>query len=72
MTALDRLVSLASELGPDEQAVLLLVAERLVIGRERYGELQVARDGRRFGIEAIEEAADGLVYAACALMRGGR
>jgi hypothetical protein len=70
MTALDRLVTLASGLGHDEQAVLLLVAERLVMGRTRYGELDIAHDGRRFGVEALEEAADGLVYAACALMRG--
>ena len=72
MNALDHLLSLASGLGPDEQAVLLIVAERLTVGRQRYGTLDVATDGRRFGIEALEEAADGLVYAACALMRGGR
>jgi hypothetical protein len=71
-TALDRLHDIASQLGADEQAVLLLVAERLTVGRERYGTLDLAHDGRRFGIEALEEAADGLVYAACALMRGGR
>ena len=72
MTALDRLHELASGLGPDELAVLLLVAERLTVGREHYGTLDVANDGRRFGVEALEEAADGLVYAACALMRGER
>jgi len=65
----ERLQSLAQQLAPDELAVLLLVAERLAKGRERYGALNLATDRRCFEIEALEEAADGLVYAAAALMR---
>lgn len=72
MNALERLHALAGELGADELAVLCLVAERLKIGRERYGDLQVATDRRDFGVEALEETADGLVYAAAALIRCGR
>jgi hypothetical protein len=72
VSALDRLRELASGLGPDEQAVLLLVAERLTVGRERYGELQIECDRRDFRTEALEEAADRLVYAACALVQGMR
>lgn len=72
MTPMERLHAVASELGVDELAVLCLVAERLRLGRERYGPLQVATDRRDFGVEALEEVADGLVYAAVALMRGGR
>ena len=66
----DRLLALAHRLDGDELAVLLLVAERLVRGREQYGILHVATDRRCFPVEALEEAADGLVYAAAALMWG--
>jgi hypothetical protein len=66
----ERLVEICAELGADELGVLLLVAERLAKGRWRYGALNVATDGRDFRTEALEEAADGLVYVACALMRG--
>ena len=69
--AMGRLTQLARQLGPDEQAVLLLVAERLLLGWERYGSLHVATDARNFRVEALEEAADGLVYAAVGLMRAG-
>jgi len=69
---LDRLVTLTRELDGDEMAVLVLVAERLVNGGERYGTLHVATDPRCFSREALEEAADGLVYVACGLMRHGR
>ncbi len=72
MTASERLHCVARDLGADELAVLCLVAERLKIGAGRYGAFQVAGDRRDFRIEALEEAADGLVYAAVALMRGGR
>lgn len=72
MTALERLCAIAADLGADERAVLCLVAERLKIGHQRYGDLHVAADRRDFRVEALEEAADGLVYAAVALMRGGR
>ena len=47
------------------------VAERLLVGRERYGNLHLATDARNFRVEALEEAADGLVYAAAGLMRAG-
>lgn len=68
--ALMRLIALADGLGPDELAVLLLVVERLAKGRQRYGALRVGNDRRDFRLEALEEAADGLVYVACGLMRG--
>ena len=67
---LDPLVAAAAQLGSDELAVLTLVAERLVQGRQRYGALHVAADPRDFRREALEEAADGLVYVACGLMQG--
>ena len=64
-----RLLCVARQLGDDELAVLLLVAERLAMGQRRYGAFHVASDPRSFDIEALEEAADGLVYAAAALIR---
>jgi hypothetical protein len=67
-----RLIGVVKGLEPDAVAVLLLVAERLAKGRARYGNLDVSHDPRCFPVEALEEAADGLVYAAVALMRGQR
>lgn len=64
-----RLSAIAAQLAGDELAVLTLIAERLLCGRERYGELRVATDRRDFAREALEEAADGLVYAAATLVR---
>ena len=69
--SLNRLLTLARLLGADELAVLTLVADRLAQGQERYGLLDVATDRRCFRVEALEEAADGLVYVAVALMRHG-
>lgn len=65
-----RLTAVAEGLGPDELAVLLLMVQRLTKGRGQYGTLDVAHDARCFRVEALEEAADGLVYGAAALMRG--
>jgi len=66
-----QLTTVAEGLGPDELAVLLLVAGRLRRGRGQYGNLDVSQAPRCFRIEVLEEAADGLVYAVAALMRGG-
>jgi hypothetical protein len=65
-----RLVQTAAELGRDELRLLVLVAERLAAGRRRYGSLDIEGDARDFRNEALEEAADGLAYVACALIRG--
>ena len=68
---LNRLMTLAGDLGPDELTVLLIITERLRGGRAHYGELHVATDSRCFSIEALEEVADALVYAAAALIHQG-
>ncbi len=65
-----RLTTLCAELGTDELRVLVLVAERLAKGRQRYGELHIASDRRDFRIEAVEELADACVYLAADLYRG--
>ena len=72
MTARERIIGALDGLGPDEGDVLALVAERLAMGRRAYGELHLATDPRDFRREALEEAADGLVYVAPGLMRVGR
>ena len=66
----ERLAEICAEVGTDELRVLLLVAERLATGRRRYGRFDLATDRRDFTHESLEEIADALVYAACALMRG--
>jgi hypothetical protein len=40
----EHLLTVAKRLGPDEMAVLELVAERLLLGRRRYGGLHLATD----------------------------
>jgi hypothetical protein len=69
MRQLVRLTAVAEQLGAGEIAVLQLVAERLLEGRQRYGVLDPATDPRNFQTEALEEAADGLAYAAVWLIR---
>ncbi len=65
----ERLQEIGAELGTDELHVLTLVAERFRLGRQRYGALHVKHDPRCFRVEALEEAIDGFVYAAVALMQ---
>jgi hypothetical protein len=76
MTSIDcatiaaRLMQTAAELGPDELRILSLVTERLRTGQRRYGRFDLADDHRDFRQESLEEVADALVYAGCALLRG--
>jgi hypothetical protein len=63
-----RIYDIAVQLGADEQRVLLRVAERLLVGRKQYGELRLGADQRDWRRECMDECADGLVYAACAMM----
>ena len=73
MSARERIIASLEVLGNDETEVLALVAERLAgPGRRTYGELHPATDRRDFAREALEEAADGLVYVAAALVRSGK
>jgi len=64
-----RLTSIAEHLGCDELAVLTLIADRLLLGRQQFGDLAVETDTRDFTREALEEAADMAVYAAAGLLR---
>lgn len=50
----------------------VLVAERLLKGREQYGALDPATDPRDFRTEAFEEVADACVYLAADCVRRGR
>ena len=69
---LDRLAAVAEQLGAAELSVLVLVAERLLEGRRRYGVLNIDTDPRDFRKEAFEELADAAVYLAADLERGAR
>ena len=66
------LAALAGRLGADELRVLVLLAARTWVGQTRYGCLDVRRDRRDFRGELLEEVADGLFYAAAALLRRQR
>jgi hypothetical protein len=52
--------------------LLVLLAQRVHIGRRRYGPLDVARDRRDFGREALEELADACFYVPAAVLRAQR
>lgn len=71
-TPTDRIRAAVGQLSGDELSVLAMVAERLVAGRAQYGALSLQTDRRDFGQECMEEACDGLVYCAAALMRRRR
>lgn len=64
-----RLAALLDQLGPDELAVMEMVAHGLVRGRQVYGELDVATDRRDLHAELGAELRDALVYAAAGLLR---
>jgi hypothetical protein len=67
-----RIVGLADLLGPDELAVLELVAHGLARGRNVYGELVLATDARDMTCEASQEIRDALVYLGAQLVRLNR
>lgn len=48
----------------DELDIIGKVVERLRLGRERYGQLDLRHDKREMATELLDEAFDGLVYAA--------
>jgi len=62
---LDPLCRFLEAFGGDELDVLGYIAERLRLGRGRYGPLDLSTDPRDWREEQAEEAADMLVYAAC-------
>lgn len=66
---IDQLSRIAETLGPDEQLVLLEVAQRLKLGRPVYGVLSLADDPRDMIKEAHEEMLDGAIYLAMATLR---
>ena len=68
----EALTAVAADLGADELELLCLLAGRLRTGQRRYGRLALDRDRRHWTREALEEVADALVYAGCALTREGR
>lgn len=55
-------------LEPDSEEVLSLIRERLTIGQERYGPLDINTDQREWELEALEEALDLSVYLAIRLI----
>lgn len=61
----------------DNEEIMKLLQDRLVLGRERYGHgVRIDDDTRQFGTEdnnwetmMMEEALDGMIYAAAQLIR---
>lgn len=60
----------------EEQRVVAWVLDRVVSGLElglrQYGPLDLATDQRDFSGEASAELRDGMIYLACAALRGHR
>lgn len=63
---------LVGRLAGDELDVIGVVVERLQLGREIYGQLDVATDGRDFRAEARDEGIDRLIYEAAEALRLAR
>lgn len=61
-----RLTELVAQLEPDAVRVMERIAERLVMGRKQYGDLDLTKP-RDWKKEAREEALDLSVYLACSL-----
>jgi hypothetical protein len=64
LALVDTIAGRCTELGVDELRVLDRIAARLQVGRRQYGELHIARDGRDWTEEALQEALDLSVYLA--------
>ncbi len=64
MTSSDKIVALLNHLNADETEVLLRITQRLVLGRQQYGALDISTDKRNWAEQAAEEAFDGSVYHA--------
>ena len=60
------LLDVVRELADEEQAVLLVLAKRLLAGQRSYGRLDLAKDPRDWRKERADELADALVYGAIA------
>lgn len=60
-----------AELGADELRVAELVVQRLALGQERYGLLDIARDRRDWRKEALEEHIDAVIYTAIQGVKDG-
>lgn len=69
MSRIERLLKSATELEPDAQKVLCLIAERLLVGQKHYGRLSLRSDKRNWDQEALEEDADGLIYRSIATLQ---
>ena len=69
---LERLTTIVEQLRAAELSVVLTVAERLLIGRQRYGVLRPETDQRDFRRECFAELADACVYLSAELQRGAR
>lgn len=66
---IETLITAIEGLGPDEQRVVLQICQRLQAGQTTYGHLDIARDGRDWLQEALEELLDACVYLAIAVLR---
>ena len=70
------LVAILDRLNDDEQQVVLdvalVIARRMMTGRERYAPLDLALDRRDWTAEAFEEAVDGAAYLSMAVIQKGR
>ena len=60
----------AASMASDALASLCYVAQRLELGREHYGALNLGTDRRDWARERDEELADACVYSACEALSG--
>lgn len=70
--ALAALLAAVERLGHDELVVLAEIADRLRLGADQYGKLNIGADGRDWDAEASDELRDFLVYRAIDRLRKAR
>lgn len=63
------LIALFDRLGPDEIRTIKVLAERLLEGQRRYGQIDIASEPRDFVKERSEEIQDLLIYTAFQTVR---
>lgn len=61
-----------SDLGDDERAVIARVVERVRIGFQRYGSLDITGSPKNWRAEGAEEFLDGAIYYAMESIRTER
>lgn len=68
----DKIARQLESLGPDEVEVIAEITDRIVMGRQLYGELRIDTDNRDWMKELEAEILDSSVYSAVKIIKRRR